>query len=64
MLDREPTWQNQLAHARQLLADKGVNELQRHAMVSLHNRCFCKQCFCCAALFVLTEVEWRAPQCK
>lgn len=47
----EPTWENQLWHARKL----ETNELQRHASVSRDNRHRCQDCFCCAAWTVLEE---------
>jgi uncharacterized protein (DUF1330 family) len=47
----EPTWDNQIKHARTMHSD----ELQRHASVSTSNRHRCEDCFCCAALTVLEE---------
>lgn len=49
--ETEPTWANQLWHARQMES----HELRRHATVSTHNRHRCEDCFCCAALTVLEE---------
>jgi hypothetical protein len=55
-IDRsEPTWTNQLWHARQLLREKGLKEIQRHARVSTENRHECTDCFCCACLAVTRE---------
>lgn len=47
----EPTWENQLWHARQLPTE----ELKRHAAVSIDNRHRCTDCFCCACVAVLEE---------
>lgn len=53
-MDRSaPTRDNQIWHAEKLLREKGRKELERHARVSLDNKCQCGTCFCCAALFVL-----------
>jgi hypothetical protein len=46
-----PTLENQLWWARKL----DQSELQRHAYVSLYNRCHCGECFCCACVIVLRE---------
>jgi hypothetical protein len=52
----EPTYTNQLWHARKLLAEKGLEALYNpHAMVG--RICGCKSCFCCAALQVYTEAK-------
>lgn len=51
----EPTWFNQLFHARQLLREKGYAEVKRHASVSIDNRHRCRDCFCCACVEVLRE---------
>lgn len=51
----EPTFENQLWHARKLIEDKGTKELQRHAAVG--KMCGCGGCFCCAALHVLHELR-------
>lgn len=53
----EPTWENQLWHARQ----QPSYELRRHAQVSTDNKHRCEGCFCCAALTVLEE---RHPELK
>lgn len=51
----EPTYENQLFHARRLLAEKGPEALNNpHAMIG--RICGCGDCFCCAALEVLEEV--------
>ena len=50
-IDRsEPTYENQLWHARKLLAEKGAEALRNHALIG--KECGCKDCFCCAALEV------------
>jgi len=59
MSTTEPTWENQIATARALLKEKGFAELERHANVALRNRCNCHQCFCCAALAVVRDVQHR-----
>ena len=55
----EPTYSNQLFHARKLLQDKG-----RDALISPHaltgKVCGCGSCFCCAALQVLRESDRMA----
>lgn len=49
-----PTWENQLYHARRLLAEKGRDALNNpHAMTG--KICGCGACFCCAALYVMRE---------
>jgi hypothetical protein len=61
-MDRsEPTWNNQIWHARQLLREKGLKELQRHASVSTNNRHECTECFCCACLAVAREFARSSP---
>jgi len=50
----EPTYENQLWHARKLLAEEGRAALNSpHAMTG--KICGCGTCFCCAALQVLRE---------
>ena len=52
----EPTYENQLWHARNLVAEKGIEALNNpHAMIG--RTCKCGQCFCCAAAQVVREVE-------
>ena len=48
-----PTWENQIWHAERL----AIDDLRRHASVSLNNRHRCTSCFCCAALTVLERRE-------
>ena len=50
---REPTWKNQLWHARGMKSA----DLKPHAAVSTDNLHRCRDCFCCAALTVLEERE-------
>lgn len=50
----EPTWENQLWHARRLLQEKGWHALNNpHAMIG--RQCGCGNCFCCAALTVVKD---------
>jgi hypothetical protein len=58
-----PTWFNQLRHARLTLRDQGYAELKRHASVSLDNRHYCHECFCCACVDILREYD-REPDKK
>jgi len=60
----EPTWFNQLFHARQLLQEKGWQEVRRHANVSRDNRHRCRECFCCACAEVLREHALQRPMWK
>ena len=57
MNDRsEPTWENQLWHARRVLADKGPEALNNpHAMIG--RTCGCGTCFCCAALRIYKNYQ-------
>lgn len=55
----EPTWTNQVRMARQLLAEQGIEELYRHALVALRHGCKCRECFCCAAAMVHREATQR-----
>lgn len=49
-----PTWENQVWHARKLLAEHGRDALNNpHAMIG--RTCGCGACFCCAALAVVKE---------
>ncbi len=49
-----PTYDNQLWHARRLLAEQGREALNNpHAMIG--RTCGCKNCFCCAAADVLFQ---------
>jgi hypothetical protein len=57
----EPTWANQLWHARRLLREKGMGELRRHASVSRDNPHGSCNCFCCAALYVEREYAKADP---
>ena len=51
-----PTYENQLWHARKLLADKGRNALHNpHGMIG--KQCRCGSCFCCAAAQVVREFD-------
>ncbi len=53
---KEPTWENQLNHARRLAVDKGLDALNNpHAMTG--RVCGCGSCFCCAALYVYNELS-------
>lgn len=56
-MDRhQPTYANQLWHARQLLAEKGRAALYNpHGMIG--RDCGCRTCFCCAALAVVKEYD-------
>jgi len=54
----EPTYENQLWHARKLAAEQGVPALYQHARVG--QSCSCNTCFCCAALAVLAEHQYDA----
>lgn len=50
----EPTYANQLIHARRLLAEKGMSALYNpHGATG--KICGCGDCFCCAALQVYRE---------
>jgi hypothetical protein len=51
----EPTYANQLWQARKIAATQGPEELRRHALVG--QMCRCGNCFCCAALFVYSELK-------
>lgn len=52
----EPTYDNQLWHARKLLAEKGREALENpHAATG--RQCGCGTCFCCAAVEVLRGEE-------
>jgi hypothetical protein len=49
-----PTWENQLWHARKLLAEKGRSAVYNpHGMIG--KQCKCRSCFCCAAWHVTLE---------
>jgi hypothetical protein len=50
----EPTYPNQLWHARKILAEQGREELRRHARIG--RDCRCDDCFCCAAAEVLGKL--------
>lgn len=58
-----PTWQqydrsaDQWAEWKRQAAVLPESELRRHASVSTSNRHHCVDCFCCAALAVLQEIE-------
>jgi hypothetical protein len=53
-LHSEPTYENQLWHARKLMSEKGRDALNNpHAMIG--RTCRCGSCFCCAAAQVLKE---------
>lgn len=57
----EPTYENQLWHARKLLAEKGREALNNpHAMTG--RTCKCGQCFCCAAAQVVAEYDNSNPE--
>ena len=43
--------------AEQCLAEKGIEEVKRHASVSTENRHYCHECFCCACSDLLGRVE-------
>jgi hypothetical protein len=58
----EPTYKNQLAMARELLAKEGEAELGRHALVAIRHNCKCGACFCCAARQVLREHRHKAAE--
>jgi len=50
------TYSNQLAKARQLLAERGADALNNpHAAIG--RICGCRDCFCCAALQVYNEAR-------
>ncbi len=52
----EPTYENQLWHARKLLAEQGREALNNpHAMIG--RSCGCGTCFCCAAAQVVRELD-------
>ena len=51
---RQMTLQEQ---AVQCLETKGLEEVQRHASVSTENRHYCHECFCCACVDLLRELE-------
>ena len=54
----EPTHENQLWHARKLLAEEGLAALENpHAMIG--RQCGCGTCFCCAAVQVVREARAR-----
>ena len=53
-LPTEPTRDNQILHARRLLATEG-REALRNPHAEIGKICGCGTCFCCAALFVLRE---------
>jgi hypothetical protein len=58
----EPTYENQLWHARKLLREKGREAVNNpHAMIG--RDCKCGDCFCCAAAQVLREpyIQQFAP---
>ena len=48
-----PTYDNQLAEARRVLAQHGAAKLERHARIG--RQCRCDQCACCAAWQVYSE---------
>jgi hypothetical protein len=50
-----PTYENQLAMARKLLAEKGRKALYNPHVLS-GRMCGCGQCFCCAAKQVYNEL--------
>jgi hypothetical protein len=54
-IDRsEPTYENQLWHARKLLEEKGLEAVDNpHGMIG--RTCGCGSCFCCAAAQVVKE---------
>ena len=55
-LHSEPTFENQLWHARKLLAEQGREALNNpHGMIG--RTCGCGTCFCCAAAQVLKETQ-------
>lgn len=57
-LHNEPTWKNQLWHARRVLAEKGREALDNpHAMIG--RTCGCNVCFTCAAAQVVAEHDWK-----
>lgn len=52
----EPTWQNQLYAAAELLVKEGLNALNNpHAAIG--RECKCGQCFCCAAEKIVGTVR-------
>lgn len=51
-----PTWDNQVWSAAELLVKDGPKALENpHAMIG--RDCNCKDCFCCAAAFVLHQAN-------
>ncbi len=62
----EPTWENQLWHAEKLYAEKGRAALDNpHAMIG--RACRCMDCFCCAAMTVVTRHDletWGARKVR
>lgn len=57
----KPTYENQLWHARKLLAEKGRAALNNpHAMIG--RQCGCGTCFCCAAAKVIADFDATQPQ--
>lgn len=50
-LPTEPTWFNQLQHAKELYK-LSPKEVLAHARVSSSNKHFCHSCFCCACLVI------------
>lgn len=50
----EPTWENQIRMARELLESKGADALLNPSAMT-GRICGCKDCFCCAALKVYNE---------
>lgn len=55
-MNNEPTFENQLAAARRLLAEKGLSALS-HPHAEIGKMCRCGSCFCCAALEVSNEAR-------
>jgi hypothetical protein len=52
----EPTFANQLWHARKLAAEQGLEALRNpHALIG--QSCHCGDCFCCAAWKVYRELN-------
>jgi len=52
----KPTYNNQLWHAAELLADKGLEALDNpHGMIG--RDCGCGDCFCCAAAEIVKGVR-------
>jgi hypothetical protein len=58
----EPTYENQIWHAKRLLKEQGYDALNNpHAMIG--RTCKCGTCFCCAAAEVARKhSEKRTPQ--